>query len=49
MAYERPLSDRWAFKASAHYEYLDTGIADSPIISDTGVITAFAGFSYKIF
>jgi len=49
MAYDLPLSDRWAFKASAHYEYLDTEIADSPIISDTGVVTAFAGFTYKIF
>lgn len=49
MAWNLPLSDRWAFKVSAHYEYLDTEIADSPIVSDTGVVTAFAGFTYKIF
>jgi outer membrane protein len=49
LAWDVPLSDRWAFKVSAHYEYLDTEIADSPIISDTGVITAFMGFAYKVF
>jgi MipA family protein len=47
LGYTLPLSDRWSFNAFAHYERLGSAIADSPIISDGGVVTAFAGFVYK--
>jgi MipA family protein len=47
LGYTLPLSDRWSFNAFAHYERLDSAIADSPVIADRGVATAFAGFVYK--
>jgi outer membrane protein len=46
--YALPLSERWTFMAFVHYEYLDDEIGDSPIVSDREVITAFAGFSFKV-
>jgi MipA family protein len=49
LAYTLPLSQRWTFKAFAHYEHLDNDIGDSPIVSDDGVMTAFLGFDLKIF
>jgi outer membrane protein len=48
LAYARPLSSRWTFGASVHYELLDNAVADSPIIIDGQVTTVFAGFTYKI-
>lgn len=48
LAYSRPLSDRWALSAFAHYEYLDASVADSPIVSDPAVVTAFVGLVFRI-
>jgi outer membrane scaffolding protein for murein synthesis (MipA/OmpV family) len=31
-----------------HYEYLDDAIADSPIVTDREVVTAFAGLNFKV-
>ncbi len=49
LEYGLPLSDRWRLRAFAHYEHLDDEIADSPLVSDDRVVTAFAGFVLKIF
>lgn len=49
VAYSRPLSERWMINAFVHYEYLSHEIADSPIVSDPSVVTAFVGFNFKIF
>lgn len=49
LAYTRPLSKRWTFNAFAHYEYLGRAVADSPIVNDASVATAFAGFVARIF
>jgi MipA family protein len=46
--YALPLSDRWTFTAFVHYEYLHDSIVDSPIVSDREVVTAFAGFNFKV-
>lgn len=46
--YALPLSERWTFTAFVHYEYLDGSIVDSPIVSDREVVTAFAGFNFKV-
>lgn len=46
--YALPLSDRWTFTAFVHYEYLDGSIVDSPIVSGREVVTAFAGFNFKV-
>lgn len=48
LGYSLPLSDRWTFTAFAHYEHLDNAVANSPIVSDHGVTTAFAGIVFKI-
>lgn len=48
LAYTRPLSPRWTFGASVHYELLGNAVADSPIIVEGQVTTVFAGFMYKI-
>lgn len=48
VGYSRPLADRWTFGAFAHYEYLDSAVADSPIVADRGVATVFAGLVFKI-
>jgi outer membrane protein len=48
LAYDLPLSDRWALSAFVHYEHLDSAVADSPIVSSPQVTTAFAGFVYKL-
>ena len=48
LSYTLPLSERWTLKAFVHYEYLDDAIADSPIVTDREVVTAFAGFNFKV-
>lgn len=48
LSYAQPLSQRWTFTAFVHYEYLGDAIADSPIVSDHEVVTAFAGFNFKL-
>ena len=48
LTYALPLSARWTFTAFVHYEYLDGTIVDSPIVSDREVVTAFAGFNFKV-
>jgi outer membrane protein len=49
LSYSRPLSPRWSFNAFAHYEYFGNAIADSPLVSDEGSVTAFAGFVFAVF
>lgn len=48
MGYSRPLADRWTFTVFAHYEYLGSAIADSPIVTDHGVTTVFAGVVFTL-
>ncbi len=48
LSYALPLSERWTFNAFVHYEYLDDSIVDSPIVTDREVVTAFAGFNFKV-
>jgi outer membrane protein len=48
MAYDLPLSERWALSAFVHHERLGNGVADSPIVSSPHVTTAFVGFVYKV-
>lgn len=49
LGYSRPLSERFTLNAFAHYEYLGDEIADSPIVSDHGVLSVFAGVVFKLF
>jgi MipA family protein len=46
--YAVPLSERWTFSAFVHYEHLGNAIVDSPIVTGREVITAFAGFNFKV-
>jgi outer membrane protein len=46
LGYAIPLGGRWRFNAFAEYERLASAIADSPIVNQNHVTTAFAGFSY---
>jgi MipA family protein len=48
LSYALPLSERWTLTAFVHYEYLDDTIVDSPIVNDREVVTAFAGFNFKV-
>jgi len=48
VGYSRPLSKRWSLNAFVHYEYLSHEIADSPIVSNHSVVTAFVGFNFKV-
>lgn len=48
VGYSRPLSERWTLNAFVHYEYLGGEIADSPIVSNHSVVTAFVGFNFKV-
>ena len=48
LSYSLPLSARWTLTAFVHYEYLADSIVDSPIVSDREVVTAFAGFNFKV-
>jgi MipA family protein len=49
LGYSHALSTRLTLNAFAHYEYLGDAIADSPIVSDHGVLSVFAGVVIKIF
>jgi outer membrane protein len=49
LGYSRSLGERWSLSAFVHIEYLDAAIADSPIVTDDTVTTAFAGVVYKVF
>ncbi|WP_129646346.1 MipA/OmpV family protein [Peristeroidobacter agariperforans] len=49
LGYSRVLSGRWTLSAFVHYEYFSGEIADSPIVSDPSVVTAFVGFNFKVF
>jgi outer membrane protein len=46
--FSRPLSERWTFNAFAHYEFLSSSIANSPIVSQNHVATLFAGAVFRI-
>jgi outer membrane protein len=46
LAYTMPISGRWRFSAFAHYERLGNAIADSPIVVERYVATAFVGAIY---
>jgi outer membrane protein len=48
LSYALPLSERWTLTAFVHYEYLDNAIADSPIVTEREVVTAFAGLNFKV-
>jgi outer membrane protein len=48
LSYALPLSQRWTLTAFVHYEYLGAAIADSPIVTDREVVTAFAGLNFKV-
>ena len=48
LSYTLPLSERWTLTAFVHYEYLDNAIADSPIVTEREVVTAFAGLNFKV-
>ena len=48
LGYTRALSERWSLNAFVHYERLGDGIADSPLVAESGVTTAFAGFVFKL-
>lgn len=48
LSYALPLSERWTLIAFVHYEYLDSTIVDSPIVTDREVVTGFAGFNFKV-
>ena len=48
LAYTVPLSSRWRFSAFAQYERLGDAIADSPIVSQHYVATAFVGAIYML-
>jgi len=49
LGYSRALSDRLTVNLFAHYEQLDSAIADSPIVVDDDVLTFFAGVVFKVF
>lgn len=49
LGFARPIGERWSISAFVHYEYLGNEIADSPIVVDDSVLTAFAGFVFKVF
>jgi outer membrane protein len=46
LSYTRPLNARWRFSAFAEYEVLGRAIADSPIVAEHYVATAFVGAIY---
>jgi outer membrane protein len=47
LAYSLPLTHKWHFIAFAQYEYLSHAIADSPIVAQHYVVTAFTGVVYS--
>jgi MipA family protein len=46
IGYSRPLSSKWKLDAFVHLERLGNGIADSPIVRNHYVTTAFVGATY---
>lgn len=44
----RPLSDRWSVNAFVHYEHLPGAIANSPVVNENHVTTAFAGVIFRV-
>jgi MipA family protein len=49
LGYSRALGERWSLNAFVHYEYLGDAIADSPIVVDESVTSAFIGVVFKVF
>ena len=47
LGYTVPLAGKWRFSAFAQYERLGSAIADSPIVAEHYVVTAFVGAIYK--
>lgn len=47
LSYTRPLSSKWQLTAFVHYEHLASAIADSPIVAQHHVTTAFFGVAYE--
>jgi len=48
IGYSRPLSRKWKLEAFVHCEHLGNGIADSPIVRNHYVTSAFVGATYVI-
>ena len=48
IGYSRPLSRKWKLEAFVHCEHLGNAIADSPIVRNHYVTTAFVGATYVI-
>jgi outer membrane protein len=46
LGYTVPLSGHWQFSAFAQYEHMGSAIADSPIVAEHYVATAFVGANY---
>jgi outer membrane scaffolding protein for murein synthesis (MipA/OmpV family) len=46
LAYTLPLAGKWRFDAFAQYDRLGSAIADSPIVAERYVATAFIGAIY---
>jgi outer membrane scaffolding protein for murein synthesis (MipA/OmpV family) len=46
LGYSRPLSSKWKLDAFVHCERLGNAIADSPIVGQRYVTTAFVGATY---
>ena len=46
LGYTLPLAGKWRFNAFAEYERLGSAIADSPIVAEHYVVTAFVGAVY---
>jgi len=46
LGYTLPLAGKWHFNAFAEYERLGSAIADSPIVAEHYVVTAFVGAVY---
>jgi outer membrane protein len=49
LGFSRPIDDRWSINAFVHHEFLGSAIADSPIVAEDSVTTAFAGVVFKVF
>jgi len=49
LGFAHPLGERWSINAFVHYEHLGDAIADSPIVTDDSVTTAFVGVVFKVF
>jgi MipA family protein len=47
LSYTRPLVGKWRLTAFVHYERLGNAIADSPIVAQHHVTTAFFGATYE--